>query len=526
MAARSLARELIGRFSLDDQGRKGSGQHPAPTIYQLYLRSFADHSGSGEGDLAGAAARLGAVADLGADLIWLAPFLETPMVDGGYDVSDYDKIDPRWGSDDDLRTFLETAHGLGICVLMDITLNHTSDQHAWFQKSASKTDDYDDWYMWADAKPDGAEPNNWRSFFGGPAWTWHPQRQQYYLHQYHRSQPALNLHNPDVERALIRCLKSWLAFGFDGFRIDTASALFSDPMLRDNRATEDAGWVRTTFFRQEHDHDVHVGTAQAFLGRLRKALGPKPYILAEIAEGTCKYETAMRLTGEGRIDAAYTTAFFKDDLDIDDVTAYLAAIEGSTRASFALGCHDQKRAMTRLADHDPDTFRFWTLLLMAMPGPIQIYQGDELGLPQVALDRDELIDPFELRTWPCCPGRDGARTPYPWTADAPHFGFSSRRPFLPMRYTVNVCHDRQSENKNSILNFTKNALCLRSRQAQPGADIEVARNGTGLEIVWSSNGDVWKYVFDFIAMRAEVSAGGTTLSASCAPEDAPSAAAS
>ena len=204
-------------------------------IYQIYPRSFLDTDGDGVGDLPGILARLDYIAALGVDAIWISPFFKSPMADFGYDIADYRDVDPLFGTLDDFDRLLEKAHALGLKVMIDQVLSHCSDQHAWFRESrASRDNPKADWFVWADAKPDGSPPNNWLSLFGGVAWQWEPRRGQYYLHNFLPSQPDLNFHNPEVQAATLDNVKFWLDRGVDGLRLDAINFCFHDTLLRDN----------------------------------------------------------------------------------------------------------------------------------------------------------------------------------------------------------------------------------------------------------------------------------------------------
>ncbi|MEM9127669.1 MAG: alpha-amylase family glycosyl hydrolase, partial [Pseudomonadota bacterium] len=210
-------------------------------IYQIYPRSYQDSNGDGIGDLAGIIQRLPHIAALGVDCIWVSPFFTSPMLDFGYDVSDYRDVDPMFGSLGDFDALVRRAHELGLKVLIDLVLSHTSDQHPWFRESRQSTDNPKaDWYVWADPKPDGTPPNNWLSIFGGPAWEWEGERMQYYLHNFLTEQPDLNFHNPAVQSELLYVARYWLERGVDGFRLDTVNFYFHDKALRSNPALDDA----------------------------------------------------------------------------------------------------------------------------------------------------------------------------------------------------------------------------------------------------------------------------------------------
>ena len=246
-------------------------------LYQIYPRSFQDSNGDGVGDLAGATERLDHIASLGVDAIWLSPFFRSPMADMGYDVSDYCDVDPLFGTLQDFDRFVEEAHRRGIKVIIDLVLSHTSDQHAWFRQSrASGDSDKADWYVWADAKPDGTAPNNWLSIFGGPAWEWDTVRRQYYMHTFLTSQPDLNFHNPEVRKAVLDTARFWLDRGVDGFRLDAVNHYFHDRKLRDNPPSNRArtGDVPETnpYGYQDHLYDKTQPENVAFLTEFRRVL--------------------------------------------------------------------------------------------------------------------------------------------------------------------------------------------------------------------------------------------------------------
>ncbi|MEO0980171.1 MAG: alpha-amylase family glycosyl hydrolase, partial [Pseudomonadota bacterium] len=204
-------------------------------IYQIYPRSFNDSNNDGIGDLNGVTERLDYIASLGVDAIWLSPFFTSPMDDFGYDVSDYEDVDPMFGSLADFDRMTRAAHERGLKVMIDLVISHTSDQHPWFKESrASRGNAKADWYVWADGKPDGTPPNNWLSLFGGPAWEWDSRRCQFYMHNFLTSQPDLNFHNRDVQDAVLDVARFWLDRGVDGFRLDTVNFYFHDAELRDN----------------------------------------------------------------------------------------------------------------------------------------------------------------------------------------------------------------------------------------------------------------------------------------------------
>ena len=245
-------------------------------IYQVYPRSFQDSDGDGIGDLKGITARLDYIASLGVDAIWVSPFFKSPMADMGYDVSDYRDVDPMFGTLDDFDAMLDRAHELGMRIIIDQVLSHTSDQHDWFRESrATRTNPKADWYVWADAKPDGTAPNNWLSIFGGPAWEWDGTRMQYYMHSFLASQPDINFHCPEARDALIEAMRFWLDRGVDGFRLDACNHYFHDVQLRDNPPTRRASAHdvpdSNPYGFQEHLYDKTQPENLPFLRRIAGA---------------------------------------------------------------------------------------------------------------------------------------------------------------------------------------------------------------------------------------------------------------
>ena len=248
----------------------GSPWWKGAVIYQVYPRSFADSNGDGIGDLKGVAAHLDHVANLGCDGVWISPFFTSPMKDFGYDVADYCGVDPIFGSIEDFDALVERAHSLGLKVMLDQVYSHSSDKHPWFVESrSSRNNSKADWYVWADAKADGSPPNNWQSVFGGPSWTWDARREQYYHHSFLREQPQLNLHNIEVQDALLAVAKFWLDRGVDGFRLDALNFAMHDPALTDNPPVERPGKRTRPFDFQHHFHNQGHPDITGFIERVR-----------------------------------------------------------------------------------------------------------------------------------------------------------------------------------------------------------------------------------------------------------------
>jgi alpha-glucosidase len=444
-------------------------------IYQIYPRSFADSNGDGVGDLPGITARLEHVASLGVDAVWLSPFFTSPMKDYGYDIADYRDVDPIFGTLADFDALLQKAHGLGLKVIIDQVYAHTSDRHAWFQESRTSRDNPKaDWYVWADAKPCGSPPNNWQSVFYGPCWTWDARRGQYYLHNFLPEQPNLNGHHPDVQQALIDTARFWLDRGVDGFRLDAINFSMHDPALTDNPPVAAGSGKRTRPFDfQHHLHNQSHADIPAFLERIQAAIreyGGR-FTVAEV--GGEQADREMKLfTQSGRLDSAYGFNFLYADTVTPELIHQSMALwpgePGEGWPSWAFSNHDAPRVVSRwLEGREAKGFAAQAmLLLMCLRGNVFLYQGEELGLPQADVPFERLRDPEAIANWPETQGRDGARTPLPWTAQAPHAGFSTAEPWLPVDPAhLPLAVDRQEADPHSTLNLTRRLIALRKTHA-------------------------------------------------------------
>ncbi len=445
-------------------------------IYQIYPRSFADSNADGIGDLPGITAHLGHVADLGVDAVWLSPFFTSPMKDFGYDVADYRDVDPIFGTLADFDALLAEAHRLGLKVIIDQVYSHTSDRHPWFQASgADRSNAHADWYVWADAKPDGSPPNNWQSVFGGPAWTWHARRRQYYLHNFLPEQPDLNVHHPEVQAALLDVARFWFERGVDGFRLDAIDYAMHDPRLRDNPPAAYTGKprARPVDFQRSLYNRSHADLP-AFIERIRALAdhyGDR-FLVAEIGGEHAEPEMHRLTDPAGRFHTAYGFNFlYAERLTPELVRRTLAewpARPGVGWPSWAFSNHDAPRAVSRWATpgHTTDAARLNLLLLACLRGNVFLYQGEELGLTQASLRYEDLKDPEALANWPATLGRDGARTPMPWAAAAPFAGFSGATPWLPIPPEhAALAVDRQRDAAGSTLTLAK--ALLRLRHASP-----------------------------------------------------------
>lgn len=448
-------------------------------IYQIYPRSFQDDSGDGVGDLAGITRRLDHVARLGADAIWLSPIFPSPMADMGYDVSDYCDIDPLFGTLADFDALVARAHGLGLRVIIDQVLSHTSDRHPWFAESrASRRNPRADWYVWVDPKPDGAPPNNWLSVFGGPAWHWDARRRQYYLHNFLASQPDLNFHNPQVQEALLASMRFWLDRGVDGFRLDTVNYYFHDARLRANppapRPKGEAPPVNA-YEMQAHVHSKNRPETVGFLQRMRALTEEYEgrMLVGEVGDSQRAVEIMAEYTrGSDRLHMAYSF----DLLGPDYTPAHFRKVIGGFFAAapggwpcWSFSNHDVNRHASRWADRDSGgdaLARQAAALLLSFEGSICLYQGEELGQTETDILWEELTDPVGHAFWPENKGRDGCRTPMVWDRDAPAAGFSAAAPWLPVKPPQRQrAVSAQEGVPGSVLEFYRGMLAF--RRARP-----------------------------------------------------------
>jgi alpha-glucosidase len=444
-------------------------------IYQVYPRSYQDTTGDGSGDLKGVVRRIPHIASLGVDAIWLSPFFKSPMADMGYDVSDYCAVDPMFGTMEDFDELVAEAHRHGLKVMIDQVLSHSSDRHAWFAESRSSRDNPKaDWYVWADAKPDGSPPNNWLAIFGGPAWEWDSTRRQYYMHNFLASQPDLNFHNAEVQDALLGTVRFWLDRGVDGFRLDTVNYYVHDQELRDNPPSE-RGTVNdipdtNPYSYQNHLYDKTRPENLAFLEKFRALLDEYEgrTSVGEVGDGARSLSTVAAYTeGDHRLHMCYTFDMLGPEFSAAHVRLAVGAFESVVQdgwVCWAFSNHDVMRHVSRWTAPgvDPDAVaKFSICLLASMRGSICLYQGEELGFEEAELAFEELRDPYGIRFWPGFKGRDGCRTPIAWEANATHGGFSDGPPWLPVTPAHLLKAADTQDASDSVLNRYRAMLKLR-----------------------------------------------------------------
>ncbi|WP_244466987.1 beta-galactosidase BglA [Devosia geojensis] len=501
---------MTEQLTLPDQATDADWWRGSVT-YQIYPRSFQDHNGDGVGDLAGITSRLEYVADLGVDAIWLSPVFTSPMKDFGYDVSNYRDIDPIFGTLEDFDRLVQKAHSLGLKVLIDQVISHTSDRHAWFAESRqSRTNARADWYVWADAKPDGTPPNNWLSIFGGSAWTWDSRRMQYYMHNFLASQPDLNFHNPQVQEAVLGEMRFWLERDVDGFRLDTVNFYFHSTGLEPNPVVKPEDFNASTapavnpYNFQEHLYDKSRPENLEFLRRLRALVDEYPgkTTVGEIGDSQHQLELMAKYTaGHERLHMAYTFDYLGGEFSAEHFRRSIVATETAAADGWlclAFSNHDVVRHVSRWAVHGQEQAltRLTAMMLLTMKGSVCIYQGEELGLTEAELAFEDLADPYGIEFWPQFKGRDGCRTPMVWQAQVRHGAFSTANKTwlpVPMDHLTRAV-DTQDGVEGSVLEFYRAMLAFRKahpvlakggiRILESGADVlAFTRYGQGEELL-------------------------------------------
>jgi len=447
-------------------------------IYQVYPRSYLDTDGDGVGDLPGITAKLDYIASLGVDIVWLSPFFKSPMKDFGYDIADYCDVDPLFGSLADFDALVGKAHELGLKIMIDQVMSHTADAHPWFIESrASRDNPKADWYVWADPLADGNPPNNWLSIFGGSAWQWDTRRRQYYLHNFLTSQPDLNFHALQVQQAQLDALRFWLERGVDGVRMDACNYHFHDRQLRSNPPATRADNMMATdvnpYGMQAHLYDKTQPENIDFLRKIRALLDEYGAVsIGEVGADDALAVMADYTSGGDKLHMAYSFNLLTPDFSAAHIRTQVEEFEARVRggwASWPVGNHDSVRVMTRWGGKDapPALARLVLAMQLSLKGTPCLYQGDELALVEAEVPFELLQDPFGIAFWPEFKGRDGCRTPMPWTQDAPNAGFTEGRPWLPVAAPhLAVAASAQEQDPESPLNFARRFIAWRRGQPQ------------------------------------------------------------
>jgi alpha-glucosidase len=484
-------------------------------IYEIYPRSFQDSNGDGVGDLNGITQRLDYLEKLGVDAIWITPMYPSPQVDFGYDISNYEGVDPQYGTLAQFDQLVAAARERNIRVILDMVLNHTSDKHKWFLASESdRKDPKHDWYVWSDGKPGTGKnahtgatgsvvpPNNWLSLFGGSAWEWDPKVQQFYYHRFYKQQPDLNWRNPEVQKAMFAAMQFWLDRGVAGFRLDAIPSLFEDPQMRDEPqtgGTNAQGDPNQSSIYTDNLPEVHdtIRAMRTMVSKYPSNLYPNERVLIG--------ETYLPNTAE--LDKWYGgTAHNELQLPMDMIVGFHNKLEATvfrrlieevetqvhgSQPLLVFDNHDNVRSWDRYGDgvHNEQIAKVIATLLLTSRATALMYYGEELGMPTTTPARvEDVKDPIGITGWPLEKGRDGERTPMQWDTSNAQAGFSPNpRTWLPVpaNYkTINV-HTEQ-EAPNSLLNWYEKLIALRR-------DMPALRDG-GVTLLDKTNANVLSFV--------------------------------
>ena len=437
-------------------------------FYEIYPRSFADSNHDGIGDLRGIESKLDYLKWLGVDAIWITPCYPSPQVDFGYDVSDYENIDPMYGTMADFDHLAAAAAKRHIRIIMDLVLNHTSEQHPWFLDSKSSlTSAHRDWYIWRDGKGPGEPPNNWISGFGGSTWKFDPTTSQYYYHYFATAQPDLNWRNPAVEKAMFDVTRFWYKHGVSGFRLDAVDLLFEDPELKDNPVLEGKNEMGDPKTLEKYNDKLPEN--HEVLRRLRKVADESDAVLV----GETYTESAPELQeyyGDHNDEIQLPMDFMfcnVDKLSPAEFRKQIAIAESTGGwPTYVISNHDMERSYVRYGDgkHNDEIAKLMAALYLTLRGTPVMYYGEELGMTNNDPTRQEDVkDPMGVSGWPGYKGRDGERTPMQWNHGR-NAGFTDGTPWLPVPpsyKTYNVASE--SHDPKSILQFYRHLLALRRR---------------------------------------------------------------
>jgi alpha-glucosidase len=443
-------------------------------IYEIYPRSFADSNGDGIGDLKGITQHLDYLQQLGVDAIWITPFYPSPQVDFGYDISNYEGIDPQYGSMAEFDELVAEAKKRNIRIINDLVLNHTSDRHPWFEESrSSRTNPKANWYMWRDGKPGNQPPNNWESLFGHSAWQYEPKRNQFYYHKFYKEQPDLNWSNPEVRKAMYDVARFWMKRGVAGFRLDAITTLFEDPQFRDE-PVEKPGVNAYGDPNLNHVYTDNLPRVHEVLRELRRVtdefsgrvLIGETYVpnVAELAK--------MYGARNDELQLPMDTQFAFNPLSADVFRSRLRDAETSLRGNtplFLLDNHDNTRSWTRYSENPngPAIAKLLATVLLTPGSTVLLYYGQEIGMENNdPKRREDVKDPIGKIGWPGEKGRDGERTPMQWS-DGSEGGFSAAAttwlPLAPSYKTRNVA--AETKDPDSLLNYYKELIRLRKNNA-------------------------------------------------------------
>lgn len=435
-------------------------------IYQIYPRSFQDSNQDGIGDLQGIIQRLDYLQFLGVSAIWISPIYPSPMADFGYDVADYTGIHPMFGNMEDFDELLLKAHQKGLRVILDLVPNHSSDQHPWFLESkSSKNNPKRDWYIWKDPSPDGKEPNNWMSVFGGSGWEFDETTGQYYYHGFLKEQPDLNWRNPEVQDAMLGVMDFWFKKGVDGFRIDVIWHMVKDDLFRNNPINPDFHEGMSTYNQVLPVYSTDQPEVHAIIARMRNLSDKykEKLLIGEI------YLPVSQLVAYYGIDQSEVHLPFNFQLIVlpwnavsiwAAINEYEASIPSDGWPNWVLGNHDNSRIASRIGHAQA---KIAAMLLLTLRGTPTIYYGDEIGMEDVYIPEDKVQDPQQINM-PWVNGRDPERTPMQWDSSK-NAGFTTAEPWLPIANNAQYCNvEIQKNDPGSFLSFYRKLINLRQNE--------------------------------------------------------------
>jgi alpha-glucosidase len=439
-------------------------------LYHVYVRSFFDSNDDGIGDLQGVIQKLDYIQDMGFSGIWISPVFQSPMEDFGYDISDYFSVDRQYGDLKDIKNLVQKARKRGLYIIMDIALNHTSDQHPWFVESSSSISNAKrDWYIWRKGKIFGP-PNNWITGFFQSAWRYDRTTGEYYLHSFLKNQPDLNWRNEEVRKEFKRIFKFWMDIGIAGFRLDMVNWLIKDKKLRDNPA-----WSPFKIF-QSQIYNKNQNKVFPVLKYIRRTFNKYPGSVSigevfTMPPGNPELSAFYLGNGKDSLHLAFDFSMmyrrWSARLIFKTVSRWINAVPEKARPAHVMSNHDQKRSFCRLCKgkYGFEKARVLATLLLTLPGTPFVYYGEELGMKNPKLKKKDIVDPLGLKFWPLYKGRDSSRTPMKWNQEK-NAGFSgAAKTWLPVDSDYRASNVQiQSEDQDSLLNFYKKLIYLRNEE--------------------------------------------------------------
>ncbi len=436
-------------------------------VYHIYPRSFCDSNNDGNGDLKGIISKLPYLSNLGIDAIWLSPIYDSPMLDNGYDVRDYRKINIIFGNMDDFKELLHQAHSMNIRIIMDMILNHTSDQHPWFIESRSSVNSPKrDWYLWKKGRKNRFTPNNWRSAFGGSAWEYDKASGHYYMHTFLKEQPDLNWRNKELRKQIYKEMKLWLDMGVDGFRLDVINMIVKDKKYRNNPSFIKLLFPKNKILSRNRPKSYKI------VRKLRQIVNqyPEKALIGEIYNtppGDSQLVASYLGNGTDSLNMAFDfSLFFKGwsaKKYYDSISSVYSELPEKGWPCFVFSNHDLSRSISRFKSYSNEKALLAAVLLLTLRGTPFIYYGEELGMKSIKLRKSQINDPLGKKLWPFYKGRDSSRSPMQWD-NTRYAGFSETEPWLPLspdHETDNV--KTESENSRSILNNYISLIKLRKK---------------------------------------------------------------